>query len=272
MEAEGHMLVLYHHNISVCAQKVRLALAEKHIAWESRQVDLMRGEQIAPEFLAINPKGVVPAIVHDGAPVIESSVILEYLEDAFPDRPLRPAKPLDRAHMRLWIRVPDDGLHAACGTVSFAAAFAAQVKAFHGSEALEKRLARLPDQARAQRQRQLFERGIEAPFVRDAARYYDKVLSDMEKSLSDRTWLAGDAFSLAECALAPYILRLDRLGLSAMWAHRPRLADWYARVQARPSWSEAIKAFPSLGKSDYDDDLRGQKPGVWAKMQPLLAA
>src|SRR5688572_2909685 len=190
------MLVLYHHNISVCAQKVRLALAEKAIAWEGRHIDLMRGEQIAPAFLAINPKGVVPAIVHDGAAVIESTVILEYLEDAFPERPLRPAAPLDRAQMRLWIRVPDDGLHAACGTVSFASAFAAQVKTFHGMEALEQRLARLPDQARAERQRQLFERGIDAPIVGDAVRQYDKVLGEMEKTLATRPWLAGASFSL----------------------------------------------------------------------------
>lgn len=266
------MLVLYHHNISVCAQKVRLALVEKAIAWENRHIDLMRGEQIAPAFLAINPKGVVPAIVHDSAPVIESTVILEYLEDAFPERPLRPAAPIDRAQMRLWIRVPDDGLHASCGTVSYAAAFAAQVKAFHGMDALDKRLARLPDQARAQRQRQLLERGIEAPILGDAVRHYDKALAEMEKTLSTRPWLAGDAFSLAECALAPYVLRLDRLGLSGMWSERPGVAAWYARLQTRKSWAQAIEAYPSLGPEDYDDDLRAQKPGPWTKVKSLLAA
>ncbi len=67
------MLVLYHHNISVCAQKVRIALAEKQLHHESRHINLMKAEQVTPEYLKINPKGVVPAIVHDGNPVIESS-------------------------------------------------------------------------------------------------------------------------------------------------------------------------------------------------------
>ena len=116
------MLELYHHNISVCAQKVRLALHEKGIDWEGHHIDLMKGEQTSPEYLAINPRGVTPTLVHDGNPVIESTIILEYLEDAFPELPLRPASALSRARMRVWAKIPDDGLHAACGAISYAAA------------------------------------------------------------------------------------------------------------------------------------------------------
>jgi glutathione S-transferase len=266
------MLVLYHHNISVCAQKVRIALAEKKLAHECRHVSLMKGEQISPEYLKINPKGVVPALVHDGQPVIESTVILEYLEDAFPERPLRPASPLARAKMRVWAQVPDTGIHAACGTVSFAAAFAAQVKAAHDPAALKERLAKLPDRARAWRQQQLFDHGLDAPFVPDALKLYDKMLAGMEKALSGTPWLAGGDFSLAECAIAPYVLRLDRLALHGMWSQRPKVADWYARVQARPSWAEAIVAFPSAGKGDYDDDLKSKGTDLWPKVKMLLAA
>jgi glutathione S-transferase len=272
MTREEAMLVLYHHNISVCAQKVRIALAEKEIAHELRRVNLMMAEQVTPAYLAINPKGVVPALVHDGQPVIESTVILEYLDDAFPERPLRPASPLARAWMRQWMQVPDVGIHAACGTVSFAAAFAAQVKAAHEPAALAERLAKLPDRARAWRQQQLFDHGLDAPFVPDALKLYDKMIADMEKALARGPWLAGDAFSLAECAIAPYVLRLDRLGLDAMWAGRARVVDWYARVRARPSWAKAITAFPSAGKGDYDDDLKSRGVDVWPKVKTLLAA
>ena len=100
------MLVLYHHNISVCAQKVRIALAEKKLPYERRHINLMKAEQVSPDYLKINPKGVVPALVHNGQPVIESTVIMEYLDDAFPERPLRPAAPLARARMRVWRRSP----------------------------------------------------------------------------------------------------------------------------------------------------------------------
>ena len=117
------MLTLYHHNLSVCAQKVRLALAEKGLDWVDKSVDLMKGEHLTPDYLALNPKGVVPTLVDGGSPVIESTLILEYLEDAYPEHPLRPADPHERARMRVWMKLPDDGLHAACGTVSYAAAY-----------------------------------------------------------------------------------------------------------------------------------------------------
>ena len=110
------MLELYHHNISVCAQKVRLALHEKGIDWEGHHIDLMKGEQTSPEYLAINPRGVTPTLVHDGNPVIESTIILEYLEDAFPELPLRPASALSRARMRVWVynRQFQSGLPQCC--------------------------------------------------------------------------------------------------------------------------------------------------------------
>ncbi len=265
------MLVLYHHNISVCAQKVRIALAEKELPHERRHINLMKAEQVAPDYLKINPKGVVPALVHDGQPVVESTVIMEYLDDAFPERPLRPAPPLARAKMRVWAQIPDAALHAACGTVTYAAAFADQIKAANSPAALEERLAKLPDRARAWRQQQLLEKGLDAPFVADAVKLHDKVLADMEKALS-AAWLAGESFSLAECAIAPYVLRLDRLGLARMWEKRPRVADWYARLQARRSWAEAITAFPVRGGGDYDDDLKSKKIDVWPKVKQLLAA
>lgn len=266
------MLVLYHHNISVCAQKVRIALAEKQLHHERRAINLMKAEQVTPDYLKINPKGVVPAIVHDGHPVIESTVIMEYLDDAFPERPLRPAAPLARAKMRVWAQIPDAALHAACGTVSYAAAFGPQMKAANSMQALKERLAKLPDRARAWRQEQLLEKGLDAPFVADAVKLHDKVLADMESTLSASAWLAGDTFSLAECAIAPYVLRLDKLGFSGMWEKRPRVADWYARLQARPSWAEAITAFPVLGDGDYDDDLKSKGIDLWPKVKSLLAA
>ena len=263
------MLTLYHHNISVCAQKVRLQLAEKHIPYELRYVDLMGREHLKPDFLKLNPKGLVPVLVHDGAPVVESTVIMEYIEDVFPEPPLRPKAPLDRAHMRQWAKVPDDGIHVACASVTYAAAFAEQLKKHHTPEEMEQRLAKIPDRARADRQRQILERGFEAPFVRDAVLLHDKMLADMEKSLADGPWLAGSTFSLGDLAIIPYVTRLDRLGLDGMWAARPRVTDWFKRVQARPSFDEAITAFQP---DSYDDQLRKQGIDVWPRVKALLAA
>jgi glutathione S-transferase len=261
------MLTLYHNNISVCAQKVRLQLVEKGIPWEGREVDLMRGAHLTPAFLAINPKGLVPVLVHDENVITESTVILEYIEDAFPAAPLRPLSPVGRARMRLWTKVPDEGLHFACGTVTYATAFVDQVRSHYDLAAWEKRLTTLPDPARAARQRQLFVEGMAAPFVRDAVLLHDKVLADMEKTLATSAWLGGAEFSLADIAVTPYVTRLDRLGLEGMWAARPRVADWFARIQARPSFAAAITAFLP---GDYDDELKKRGVDVWPQVAKML--
>jgi glutathione S-transferase len=263
------MLTLYHHNISVCAQKVRLALDEKGIPWRSVEVDLMKQEHLTPEFLKINPRGLVPVLIHDDATVTESTVILEYIEDVFPEPRLRPAAPLDAARMRMWTKVPDEGLHIACASVTYASAFVHQLRAHHDRAEWEARLARLPDRARAARQRQILEQEFDAPFVKDAVQLHDKVLKEMESTLSSSTWLAGPAFTLADIAIIPYITRLDRLGLEGMWAARPHVERWFAAMQARPSFGTAITAFRS---NAYDDELKKQGIDVWPQIQALMAA
>jgi glutathione S-transferase len=270
------MLTLYHHNISVCAQKVRLALVEKGIGCDEIHISLLRSEHLTPEFRAINPKAVVPVIVHDGTPVLESTVILEYLEDAFPDLPgLRPADALGKARMRLWTKIPDDGLHAACGTVSYGAVFGQQVLAFHGATEFHERIAQLPDRARAARQTELIDKGLDASFMPDHVRLHMKVLREMDQALAAGPWLAGEGFSLADIAILPYVWRLERLGFDRMWADMPRIADWFVRAKARPSWDTAMEAYPSLvhvDEDDYDDDLVSRGIDLWPKIEAMLKA
>lgn len=98
------MLTLYHYGPSVSSAKVRVILAEKQMRWESKTVDLAKGEQFSPFYLALNPAGVVPTLLHDGRTVRESLVICEYLEEAFPRLALAPVNPVIRARMRVWCK------------------------------------------------------------------------------------------------------------------------------------------------------------------------
>ncbi len=260
------MIELYHNNISVCAQKVRIVLAEKNVPWTSHHLSLARGEQLTPEFKKLNPRGVVPVLVHDGNAIVESSVICSYLDDAFPDPPLTPKTPLERAAMRLWCKLPDDILHLACGTVSFAISFGQQLKKQVGA-GLQERLMKMPDPVRRERQRALIEQGIEAPFFRDHIKVFEKTAADMEAQLNKTAWLACDAYTLADAEITPYIERADRLGLAGLWENRPRLTDWLRRISARPSF-KAIADYPP---SDYDDTGRdGLKH--WPRIKELIAA
>ncbi len=107
------MLELYHNDMSACAQKVRVTLAEKQLQWESYHLDLRAGDQQTPEYLKLNPRGVVPTLVDNGRVVRESTVIMEYLDDEYPEPRLRPADFYLRAQMRLWTKRLDEGPDAA---------------------------------------------------------------------------------------------------------------------------------------------------------------
>ena len=260
------MLELYHNNISVCAQKVRVVLAEKNLPWTNHHVSLARGEQLTPQFKTMNPRGVVPVLVHDGNTIVESSVICAYLDEAFPDPPLMPQSPVERATMRLWCKLPDDILHMACATVSFAISFGRQLKQQAGN-GLEERLMKMPDPARRERQRALIEKGIETPFFRDHIKVFEKTFGEIETQLGKTKWLASNMFTLADIEITPYVERIDRLGLAGMWQDRPRLADWFKRIKARSSF-KAISDFPP---SDYDDTGRDGLRS-WPRIKELIAA
>src|ERR1700744_2214769 len=103
-------LVLYNAPQSTCSQRVRFVLHAKNLPFEERKLDLFAGDQLKPEYLAINPNGVVPSLVDDGKVVIDSSVIMEYLDEVFPepDR-LVPDDAAERAKMRALMRFLDEG-------------------------------------------------------------------------------------------------------------------------------------------------------------------
>src|SRR3954468_13153132 len=92
---EAPMLELYHDNLSVCAQKVRIVLAEKNQPWTNRHLSLATGEHLTPEFKTMNPRGVVRVLIHDGNPLVESSVICSSLDEVFRDPPLMPKNPVE---------------------------------------------------------------------------------------------------------------------------------------------------------------------------------
>lgn len=234
--------ILYHHGMSVCAAKVRMALAEKGVVPELRYVDIRKGEQHHPDYLKLNPNAVVPTLVYGDDVVIESTVICEYVDDAFEGPALKPASPSGRARMRLWTKQLDEGVHfPATAVISFALALAEGFKKrFASPEDLRAHIRSLPNPKRREFLTQTCEQGVEAPLVVEAVRRFDKLLSDMEKALALSPWLAGDAFSLADIAYAPYMARLECLRMDWLWAQRPRVADWYRRLSSRPAYKPSI--------------------------------
>lgn len=235
--------LLYHHGMSVCAAKVRMVLIEKEIDWEGQYVDIRSGESHQPEYLKLNPKGVVPTLIHDGNVIQESTVICEYLEDTFADPSLVPPDPASLARMRIWTKQIDEGLHfPSIAALTFAIAerqgFATAVKRYgYGLSIPEDQDINNKDE----RLMVLLEKtGITARMLVNALQMYDKYIEAMEGALETSPWLTGDMFTLADIGIVPYIQRLDCMRLDWLWQERSSVADWYDRIRSRASYKPAI--------------------------------
>ena len=239
------MLYLYHASPSVAPVLVRIVLQEKGLPWDGKILDLLRGDQFQPEYRKLNPKAVVPTLVHDGRTISESRVIIEYLEEAFPSPALMPADPYDRAIARLWMKKIDDYLHDAVAVLSFAIAFRRKLLK-KTPEQVEARFAAIPDPIMREHQRLAALQGFEAPHVATALQNYDKYVGEMEEALVRSPFLAGNNYSLADAVATAYINRAAMLAMDCLWIdRRPSVVDWFERIRHRPSFQDAITKYLS---------------------------
>jgi glutathione S-transferase len=267
------MLTLYHHGSSVCAAKVRMAMAEKGLAWEGVYIDILRGDQFAPDYVKLNPKAVVPTLEHDGRVILESTVICEYLDLVFADRRLHPSDPLEYTQARYWTKAVDEELHPACAVLTFVASHRHSLAKL-GKDKLEAFLSATPAMSvtsdwRA-RKRALVEHGFAAPGAAEKIKLYDDYLHKMEHALAGSEWLAGNAFGIADVSITPYVNRLAMLQLEKMWegGRLPKVANWWQRIQARPTFT------PSLLDWIPDElaaDLRQNGAKSWPDVACILA-
>jgi glutathione S-transferase len=237
------MLQLYHNWNSTCSQKVRICLAEKSLAWTSVHLNLRRLDQLKPEFLKLNPAGVVPVLVDDGHVITESTVINEYLDEAYPAAPLRPVDAHGRARMRRWTKYIDDVPTWAIKTPSFAQNIRPAATKFTADQ-LDTIRALMPNRETAERWLKAAGPGFGDAEIRADLDKLADMLDRMEAGLRVQAWLAGDGYSLADVNIAPFVHRLVVLGHREMLAQRPHAADWYARILARPAFHTAL-SFPN---------------------------
>jgi len=232
---------LYHAPISTCSQKVRLVLAEKGLDYSSAYIDLQKGEQFAPDYLTKNPAGVVPTLEDNGAVLVESTLINEYLDEAYPDPRLSPEDPVGRHAMRLWCKKIDE-LHPACGIQTYAIGVRPGLLK-RPPEEVDALVNAIPDPGRRAVRRSVVDLGVEAPEFAGAYQAHVKLFDLADRTLADTPFLVGDSLSLADAAFLPYVLRVDHLGLSGLFSGRPGLSAWYERMQARASYTKAVSDY-----------------------------
>ena len=245
------MLELYYFENSICSERALMTLAEKGADdWVPRHVHLFKREQHAPEYLKLNPKAQVPTLVHDGEVIRESSIICDYLDDLYPDPPLKPQARAAVAAMREWIKEADEAGFEGVASLSFVAVFRAKLLAMSEAD----RQAYWDGQTvldRTQRQQFCVFEGYESPYALRAISTWERIFGKIEKALADgRPWLMGEQFTLADLNLAPFIARLDGLQLVEPWLEdRPLAQKWWQAVKARPSYAEG-KVGPTSEESE----------------------
>ena len=254
-------LLLYDFGNSVCCQKVRITLRAKGLEWKAIPVNLFAAEQYDPDYLKLNPKGVVPTLVHNGKPVIESTLICEYIDQIFPQPPkLIPADPWLQSRMRLWSKMVDEGLFEGITEISFSAMFRERMKNMP-AEIREARFRNVGDPRRTDRFKSTYEHGVQSPFVVHAVAAYERAFKYLEAALGEGgPWILGGDPSLADINLMPFAARLEYLGLLDLWsARRPRMQAWWARAQDWPYFKSGLH--DSISASEFAE-MRTHGPNI----------
>ncbi len=228
---------LFHSPFSNCSQRSRLVLEEKGIAWQSHPIDLMAFEHLTPDYQSLHPKGVVPALVHDGMAVVESHDIIQYLDDHFDGPALMPQTDSEKAKILPWMELGDD-LQISIKTLTYDRLFREKFPPTQEKYAFYAAHQRNP--ALVDFFRQYLE-GFDPAALGVAEKHAEAFLLRANNALETQSYLAGDAVSLADFSAVVNVHRADRLGLPL--ADHPHLADWYRRMAARPSFKAAILAY-----------------------------
>lgn len=259
-------LELYHNDMSTCAQKVRLILAEKKLPWKSHHLDLRRGDSRTSEYKKLNPAAVVPTLIDKEQVICESTVIMEYLEDAYSESKLHPTSPVGRARVRSWTKRLDEGLHAAVGVISVSIAFRHQMMAGRTKEETISYINLIPQLERRERTMDIVFNGIDSHYFSPALRLWDDLFTEMEAALSNSNWLAGNFYSLADIAYTPYLTRMDHLKFLGLFINRPKILDWYERVKLRPNYS----AISDWINEKYIPLMRENGEEIWPRVAEIL--
>ena len=232
-------LVLYHAWSSSASRRVRFALEEKALAYAGILVKLGEFEQHSPAYLKLNPNGWVPTLVHDGYPIVESTVICEYLDEVFPEPPLRPHQPRALARLRVWSKWVDEVVLRAFQVASWNGIRGPIASRWSDAE-VERRLRAIPVPDRREDWRRMARQPFSGADIEHAIANIRRTLERMETDLNSDPWLAGESFSLADIHLAPYIVRIgEHAERGVLLGDYPKCQDWWQRMQARPALSRA---------------------------------
>ena len=232
------MLTLYSFGPGANSLKPMLALYEKGLEFTHRFLDPAKFEHHEDWYKAINPRGQVPALDHDGKIITESTVICEYLEDVFPDaNPLRPKDPYLAAEMRVWTKWVDEYFCWCVSTIGWHRMVGNLVKHLSDAE-FDEMVARVPIPEQKVKWRRARE-GFPQDLLDEEMRKIGVSVRRLEERLAHHPYLVGDVFTLADvCNFA--IANGMQFGFAELVNEQdtPGIMAWLACINARPGCQE----------------------------------
>jgi len=225
---------LYNAPQSTCSQRVRFVFNGKKIPFDEVRLNLLAGDQLKPDYLKLNPNGVVPTLDHDGSIVFDSNVITEYLDEVAPQASFTPEDPVKRARMRSLMHFIDEMPAAAVRVPTFNLAFLPgfqrmsrdEFVAFAESKPLRREFMLAMGQT-----------GFPQKDMDDALARLRRTYARMDAEIakSGGPWLLGKEISLADVAVMPALVRMHDLKMAG-WQDLPRIVTWFDNIRAHPAF------------------------------------
>lgn len=226
---------LYNAPQSTCSQRVRFVFNAKKLPFNEVRLNLLEGDQLKPDYLKLNPNGVVPTLDHDGAIVTDSTVITEYLDEVSPAGSFTPESAVERAQMRALMHFIDEMPAAAVRVPTFNLAFLPNFQkmsrvafiAMAESKPLRKEFMMAMGQSG-------FPKAEMDSALARLRRAYERMDSEIEAS--GGPWLLGNKITLADVAVMPALVRMEDLGQAGQWKDLPRVVNWFDNIRAHPAF------------------------------------
>lgn len=256
--APGVKPILYHFPISLPSQQVRLALAEKQVAWTSEIVNIGPAHQhFEPKYAELNPQLEVPTLTLGDTVVTGAVQITTYIDQHFEGPTLVPTEVEARAEVMRWVELQDSfPMRELVYVRSKGMMRWFQRWSLRQQKARLRRLADKHPQLRElyegkHEEIEAFEKSLRHRVViQEIVDEVELLLDEIELTLEGRTWLAGERYTLADLAWTAVVAKLEQIGFARSIAQhrRPHTADWYGRVRERPSWGAMIRRL-TLGQA-----------------------
>ena len=235
---------LFHFSGSACSQKLRIFFNIKKINWNSHVINLIKQEQFSEWFLGINPRGLVPTLVHDGDVHIESNEIMAYLDDVYKDNKLFPIDLIDEINKDLAF---EDSLHHDLRRLTFRYIIPHALGKKNPStiDAKEQFEGTIQGKADENKSKEIlfwkshYQNGITDDEIIESANKFKNIYEDFDKTLKNQKYLKGDEFTVVDLAWYVSTKRLAMAGIPI--GKYKNVQKWFSNLDNDENFKKEIK-------------------------------